>query len=84
MSEIAYRRYHKAATIKEAKIEDALEASLWELRNPEETDPTQHVIIIKAYINEEGLHYSMTQAGSFNVAERMGLIAQIAGGTFNR
>lgn len=76
MSELAHRRYIKAPTIKDATPEDTLEAALWELRSKEE--PVQHVIVIRAYINDEGLHYYVSQGGTFNIAERMGLASQIA------
>ena len=75
MSELAHRRYKNAATIKDATPEDTLEAALWELRN--EDEPVEHVIVIKAHINDEGLYYNVMQGGKFNIAERMGLAAQI-------
>lgn len=76
MSEIAHRRYKNAPTITAASPEDTLEAALWELRN--EDEPVEHVIVIKAYIDDEGLHYNVMQGGKFNIAERMGLASQIA------
>lgn len=76
MSELAYRRYTKARTISEATPEDTLEAALWELRNNDE--PVEHVIVIRAYIDAEGLHYNVSQGGKFNIAERMGLAALVS------
>jgi hypothetical protein len=75
MSELAYRRYHKAQTIQDASPEDALEAALYEMRH--EDEPTEFVMIIRAHKDEEGLHFSMTQAGKFNVVERIGLLTMV-------
>ena len=76
MSELAHRRYIKAPTIKDATPEDTLEAALWELRNNDE--PVDHVVVIRAYIDADGLHYNVSQGGKFNIAERMGLAALVA------
>lgn len=78
MSEIAHRRYYKAATIKDADPKDALEAALWEMK--QEGDTTEHVIVIRAFYNDEGLHYNISQAGKLDIAQRMGLISLV----FNR
>lgn len=75
MSELAHRRYLNAATIKDATPEDTLAAALWEVQNDDE--PTQHVIVIRAYIDDDGLHYNVSQGGKFSIAERLGLIAQV-------
>lgn len=76
MSELAHRRYKKAATIKDATPEDTLEAALWEIRN--ENEPVDHVVVIRAHIGPDGLHYNVSQGGKFNIAERMGLIALVS------
>ncbi|MEN6304157.1 MAG: hypothetical protein ABFD96_15605 [Armatimonadia bacterium] len=76
MSELAHRRYMKAPTIGDATPEDTLEAALWELRN--QSDPTEHVIVIRSFINEGGMHYNVTQGGKFDIAQRLGLITQVA------
>lgn len=76
MSELAHRRYMNAKTIAESSPKDALEAVLWELQDPE--DATQHVIIIRASYTPEGLDYNISQAGTFNIAERMGLMALVS------
>jgi hypothetical protein len=65
----------KAATIKEATPEDTLESALWELRNG--PDPVEHVVVIRAFIDENGLHYNVTQGGQFDIAQRIGLVAQV-------
>lgn len=73
MSELAHRRYMKAPTVKDADPKDALESALWEMKQEEE--PTQHVIVIRAHMSDDGLNYQISQAGKFNIAERMGLMA---------
>lgn len=75
MSELAHRRFYKAATMRDVSPEDTVAAALWEIQN--DPEPVSHVIVIRAHVSEEGLHYNVTQGGTFNIAERMGLIAQI-------
>lgn len=79
MSELAHRRFMKAEKMSDVDPKDALEAALWEMKNPEPDDePIDHVIVIRAGICNEGLVYKISQAGKFNITERMGLINLIA------
>lgn len=75
MSELAHRRFMRAERMADVDPKDALEAVLWEMRNPEPgVEPVQHVMILRASIAEGGLEYQITQAGKFNIAERIGLL----------
>jgi hypothetical protein len=79
MSELAHRRFMRAEKMSDVDPKDALEAVLWEIRNPEPDDePVDHVFVIRASLTEDGLAYKISQAGKFNIAERMGVINLIA------
>lgn len=77
MSELARRRYQKAASSLDADPKDMLESMLQDLRelDPEE-QRKQHYIIIRATKDDDARTFDFTldSAGPFNVLERQGLM----------
>ena len=84
MSEFSYRKYLKAETAKDISIDDMLRAVVYTReagRKPEEKDieddPASYCMVIRGFMDEDGCHYRMDEAGKFNIAEKTGLLYMI-------
>lgn len=77
VSELAHRRFMRAEKMSDVAPKDVIEAVLWEMQQ-ENSDPVEHIVILRASMGEGGLEYQVSQAGKFNVAERIGLLTVVA------